>query len=78
MPHILLRADFRDYLTTFPRQQIVPHTIRRAESLSNSPPYSASVTSFKAGSGVGEVDPSPTSGGTTKVETSQGRLANGG
>ena len=23
-PHLLLRADFRDYLTTFPRQQIVP------------------------------------------------------
>jgi hypothetical protein len=23
-PHMLLRADFRDYLTTFPRQQIVP------------------------------------------------------
>jgi opacity protein-like surface antigen len=24
MPHMLLRAEFRDYLTTFPRQQIVP------------------------------------------------------
>ena len=24
MPHVLLRAEFRDYLTTFPRQQIVP------------------------------------------------------
>ncbi len=23
-PHLLLRAEFRDYLTTFPRQQIVP------------------------------------------------------
>jgi opacity protein-like surface antigen len=23
-PHMLLRAEFRDYLTTFPRQQIVP------------------------------------------------------
>ena len=23
-PHVLLRGDFRDYLTTFPRQQIVP------------------------------------------------------
>jgi hypothetical protein len=23
-PHLLLRADFRDYLTSFPRQQIVP------------------------------------------------------
>jgi len=23
-PHVLLRAGFRDYLTTFPRQQIVP------------------------------------------------------
>ena len=23
-PHILLRGEFRDYLTTFPRQQIVP------------------------------------------------------
>jgi opacity protein-like surface antigen len=23
-PHVLLRAEFRDYLTTFPRQQIVP------------------------------------------------------
>ncbi len=23
-PHILLRAEFRDYITTFPRQQIVP------------------------------------------------------
>jgi opacity protein-like surface antigen len=24
IPHMLLRADFRDYLTTFPRRQIVP------------------------------------------------------
>jgi opacity protein-like surface antigen len=24
IPHMLLRADFRDYITTFPRQQIVP------------------------------------------------------
>ena len=24
MPHMLLRAEFRDYITTFPRQQIVP------------------------------------------------------
>jgi opacity protein-like surface antigen len=24
MPHLQLRAEFRDYLTTFPRQQIVP------------------------------------------------------
>ena len=24
MPHVLLRGEFRDYLTTFPRQQIVP------------------------------------------------------
>lgn len=24
IPHMLLRAEFRDYLTTFPRQQIVP------------------------------------------------------
>ena len=24
VPHMLLRAEFRDYLTTFPRQQIVP------------------------------------------------------
>jgi opacity protein-like surface antigen len=24
MPHLLLRAEFLDYLTTFPRQQIVP------------------------------------------------------
>jgi len=24
LPHMLLRAQFRDYLTTFPRQQIVP------------------------------------------------------
>jgi opacity protein-like surface antigen len=24
MPHMLLRAEFRDYLTTFPRQEIVP------------------------------------------------------
>jgi opacity protein-like surface antigen len=24
MPHVLLRAEFLDYLTTFPRQQIVP------------------------------------------------------
>jgi len=24
MPHLLLRAEFRDYITTFPRQQIVP------------------------------------------------------
>jgi len=23
-PHVLLRAEFRDYITTFPRQQIVP------------------------------------------------------
>ena len=23
-PHLLVRAEFRDYLTTFPRQQIVP------------------------------------------------------
>ena len=23
-PHVLLRGEFRDYLTTFPRQQIVP------------------------------------------------------
>ena len=23
-PHLLLRAEFRDYITTFPRQQIVP------------------------------------------------------
>jgi len=23
-PHVLVRAEFRDYLTTFPRQQIVP------------------------------------------------------
>ena len=23
-PHVLLRAEFRDYLTTFPRQQIAP------------------------------------------------------
>jgi len=24
MPHMEWRAEFRDYLTTFPRQQIVP------------------------------------------------------
>jgi opacity protein-like surface antigen len=24
IPHMLLRWEFRDYLTTFPRQQIVP------------------------------------------------------
>jgi opacity protein-like surface antigen len=24
LPHMLLRAEFRDYMTTFPRQQIVP------------------------------------------------------
>ena len=24
VPHVVLRAEFRDYLTTFPRQQIVP------------------------------------------------------
>jgi opacity protein-like surface antigen len=24
IPHMLLRAEFRDYITTFPRQQIVP------------------------------------------------------
>lgn len=24
LPHVLLRGEFRDYLTTFPRQQIVP------------------------------------------------------
>jgi opacity protein-like surface antigen len=24
MPHLLLRAEFRDYITTFPRQEIVP------------------------------------------------------
>jgi opacity protein-like surface antigen len=24
MPHMLLRAEFRDYITTFPRQEIVP------------------------------------------------------
>ncbi len=24
IPHLLLRAEFRDYITTFPRQQIVP------------------------------------------------------
>ena len=24
IPHVLLRAEFRDYITTFPRQQIVP------------------------------------------------------
>ncbi len=24
IPHLLLRAEFRDYMTTFPRQQIVP------------------------------------------------------
>ena len=24
LPHMLLRAEFRDYITTFPRQQIVP------------------------------------------------------
>jgi hypothetical protein len=24
IPHMLLRAEFRDYLTTFPRQEIVP------------------------------------------------------
>jgi opacity protein-like surface antigen len=24
LPHLLVRAEFRDYLTTFPRQQIVP------------------------------------------------------
>jgi opacity protein-like surface antigen len=24
IPHLVLRAEFRDYLTTFPRQQIVP------------------------------------------------------
>ena len=24
IPHVVLRAEFRDYLTTFPRQQIVP------------------------------------------------------
>jgi opacity protein-like surface antigen len=24
MPHVVVRAEFRDYLTTFPRQQIVP------------------------------------------------------
>ncbi len=24
MPHMLVRAEFRDYITTFPRQQIVP------------------------------------------------------
>lgn len=23
-PHVMLRAEFRDYITTFPRQQIVP------------------------------------------------------
>ena len=24
IPHMLLRAEFRDYITTFPRQEIVP------------------------------------------------------
>jgi hypothetical protein len=24
LPHMLLRAEFRDYITTFPRQEIVP------------------------------------------------------
>jgi len=46
MPHMLLRAEFRDYLTTFPRQQIVPapHNTARGIFQQFTPLFGASYT----------------------------------
>jgi hypothetical protein len=47
-PHVLLRAEFRDYLTTFPRQQIVPGPHNTARGLfEQSVLCSASATAFE-------------------------------
>lgn len=41
-PHMLLKAEFRDYLTTFNRQELVPpRTTRRGEYSSSSRRYLA-------------------------------------
>jgi opacity protein-like surface antigen len=46
IPHMLLRAEFRDYLTTFPRQQIVPapHNTARGIFEQFTPLFSVSYT----------------------------------
>ncbi len=46
IPHMLLRAEFRDYLTTFPRQQIVPapHNTARGIFEQFTPLFGASYT----------------------------------
>jgi opacity protein-like surface antigen len=45
-PHVLLRVEFRDYLTTFPRQQIVPapHNTARGIFQQFTPLFGASYT----------------------------------
>ena len=46
MPHVLLRGEFRDYMTTFPRQQIVPapHNTARGIFQQFTPLFGASYT----------------------------------
>lgn len=46
IPHMLLRAEFRDYITTFPRQQIVPapHNTARGIFEQFTPLFSVSYT----------------------------------
>jgi opacity protein-like surface antigen len=46
IPHMLLRAEFRDYLTTFPRQEIVPapHNTARGVFEQFTPLFRASYT----------------------------------
>ncbi len=45
-PHMVLRAEFRDYITTFPRQQIVPapHNTARGISEQFTPLFGVSYT----------------------------------
>jgi hypothetical protein len=45
-PHVLLRGEFRDYITTFPRQQIVPapHNTARGVFQQFTPLFGASYT----------------------------------
>jgi hypothetical protein len=33
IPHMVLRAEFRDYITTFPRQEIVPGSHNTARGI---------------------------------------------
>jgi len=46
LPHMLLRGEFRDYMTTFPRQQIVPapHNTARGIFQQFTPLFGASYT----------------------------------